>query len=292
MNDYSPRWFGLDDRARFRAVLRYSEYRPAPPLDRYVDCYWALSGRAGGSRPEPVLPDGTIEVIFNLADAFENHRDDGTALRQPLSLVVGEITRPMLIASTGRVDIVGIRFRPGGAHPFLQLPLWELTDRWFALEELATDQERDVLTRLFDAGGEAARFLVLSEHLTCLLGVAGRLDRAVEGAVDLITKSGGWMPIDELAGRLGLSGRQLELRFKERVGIGPKLLARMVRFQRIFQALEARASRRWGRVAAECGYYDQAHLIRDFRQFTGQTPAAFFRDENLLAKLFTGMREV
>ena len=100
------------------------------------------------------------------------------------------------------------------------------------------------------------------------------------------------MPIDELAGRLGLSGRQLELRFKERVGIGPKLLARMVRFQRIFQALEARASRRWGRVAAECGYYDQAHLIRDFRQFTGQTPAAFFRDENLLAKLFTGMREV
>jgi len=80
------------------------------------------------------------------------------------------------------------------------------------------------------------------------------------------------METSELAFTCGLSTRQLQRRFKAEVGIGPKLLARIQRFQRIFWALES--SPEWVQVALQCGYYDQAHLIRDFRDFSGAAPAA------------------
>src|SRR5262249_39065483 len=100
-------------------------------------------------------------------------------------------------------------------------------------------------------------------------------------AVSQILSSGGVIETSELAFRMGLSTRQLQRKFKTEVGIGPKLLARIQRFQRVFWALES--SRNWVHVAFQCGYYDQAHLIRDFRDFSGAAPAALLAPDTDLA---------
>jgi transcriptional regulator GlxA family with amidase domain len=92
--------------------------------------------------------------------------------------------------------------------------------------------------------------------------------------------------VDQLASSAGVSSRQLERGFLREIGIGPKLLARIVRFQQVFRAVE-HCDSAWAAVAVECGYYDQAHLIRDFNQFAQQTPAVLFASQSSLTESFT-----
>jgi transcriptional regulator GlxA family with amidase domain len=104
-------------------------------------------------------------------------------------------------------------------------------------------------------------------------------DRGVDAAVEAIRCAHGVVSVAELAERLGLSRRSLERRFRQQVGLLPKQLARVLRFQRALQMREQAPADGWPAIALECGYYDQAHLIRDFREFSGQTPAAFRGEE-------------
>jgi transcriptional regulator GlxA family with amidase domain len=96
-------------------------------------------------------------------------------------------------------------------------------------------------------------------------------------AIASILQNGGQISVDRVAHDLGMSGRQLERRFMSDVGLGPKLLCRILRFQQVFRAVE-RSDVNWAKIAVECGYFDQAHLIRDFRQFAGQSPGALFEN--------------
>ena len=101
-----------------------------------------------------------------------------------------------------------------------------------------------------------------------------------------IVDRGGIVSVDQLANETGISARQLERRFLIEVGIGPKLLSRIVRFQQVFRAVE-KCDGAWAPIAVECGYYDQAHLIRDFNQFAQQTPAVLFAEQSELTHAFT-----
>jgi len=120
----------------------------------------------------------------------------------------------------------------------------------------------------------------------------------VDGAVRTLLAGDGCVSVDALAGACGLSARQLERRFLDAVGLGPKRLARILRFQRVFRAvaaepaLDSAAGQRpnWAVVAVDCGYYDQAHLIRDFHAFAGEAPAALFSVQAALTHHFTRRR--
>src|SRR6185295_19668807 len=104
--------------------MRYQEYYPSHPLNRFVECFWTLEGNSGptASEPERVLPDGCAEVILNFGDRFVQHNSNGTHT-QPLQFLVGQITKPMLISPTGNVHLIGIRFHPGGTAPFFRVPM-------------------------------------------------------------------------------------------------------------------------------------------------------------------------
>ena len=108
-------------------------------------------------------------------------------------------------------------------------------------------------------------------------------------AVKSIDRTNGLVSIENLAERVGWSTRQLQRRFKSAVGISPKLFSRMRRFQRVFCAMENVATG-WANAAVDSGYYDQAHLIRDFRDFTGQTPTALLDQEIDLSRRFVQCR--
>ena len=202
-----------------------------------------------------------------------------------MNLLVGQMTRPILIAPTGSVQLLGIRFHPGGTFPFFRIPMHELTDRVLELGALASEFERDVIARAEAAPSSQAKIAAVEE----LLGDRVRHFKHDSWLMDLSAKSvrlGGQVSVDELAADAGVSSRQLERRFLREVGIGPKLLCRILRFQQIFRAVN-RTDASWAAVAADCGYYDQAHLIRDFQQFAGQTPSALFEHSSALTESFT-----
>ena len=269
--------------------MRYLEI-PAPrPLARFIECFWSLTGTPGhlSSPPERILPDGCIELIVNLADPFRRCHEDGTRETQPLLFVVGQMERYLLVEPTGCVDLLGVRFRPAGALPFLRLPAHELSGRYVSLDALSPRLSGAITDRLYVIPTIATRLSALEGVLLAWIRDARPPDAYCEEAVRWILARRGRDSICGLTRHLGISERMLERRFDESVGLSPKLFSRIIRFQSVFQSAQQAGPLNWAAVAADCGYYDQAHFIRDFREFSGQSPAELFSQAAPLTESFT-----
>ena len=195
------------------------------------------------------------------------------------------MTGPIMISPTGAVQLLGIRFHPGGTLPFLHLPLHEITDQVVEMGSLSSKLERDLMR----ATSESESLLQKVKAVECLLTsylANDKHDSRLMGLAARIVDARGLVMVDQLANDAGVSSRQLERRFLREVGVGPKLLGRIIRFQQVFRAVE-HCSAAWADIALECGYYDQAHLIRDFNQFAQQTPAVLFSSQSALTEAFT-----
>jgi AraC-like DNA-binding protein len=127
---------------------------------------------------------------------------------------------------------------------------------------------------------------VVEAALLSRLDHRNKANESTLGAVQLILRSGGLLPIEMIGSEVGISARQLGRRFETVIGLSPKLLSRIVRFQRLFRLIESRRFTNWALLALECGYYDQSHLIRDFRAFTGSEPTSYFSQPNEISGHF------
>jgi AraC-like DNA-binding protein len=264
--------------------MNYCEIKPRYPLGRFVECFWMLESDAPAPNPERILPDGCVELILNFGAEFSQHCE-GRQQLQPRNFLVGQMTGPILISPTGAVQLIGIRFHPGGTLPFMRLPLHEITDHVVELGSLASKLERDLLHAASVSCSLLDKATAIEDFLTGEL-LSRKHDSRLMKLAARIVESGGLVSVDQLANDAGISSRQLERRFLREVGLGPKLLARIIRFQQVFRAVE-QCDAAWATVAIECGYYDQAHLIRDFHQFARQTPAVLFGHQSALTESFT-----
>ena len=266
--------------------MRYREIPPQPPLSNFVECFWTLEGdgHAPGGAPERILPDGCVELILNFGERFLEHTNDGRTL-QPRHFLVGQMTGPILISPTGRVELLGIRFHPGGTSSFLKIAMSVVTDQVAELGGVSSELERELLSVSEELPSLAEKKVAVEAALIRRL-LRDAHDRSVMRLASLIVKSAGSLSVDQLATDAGISSRQLERRFLRDVGVGPKLLSRILRFQQVFRAVE-RSDAAWASIAVECGYYDQAHLIRDFNQFAHQTPSVLFAEQSALTESFT-----
>jgi AraC-like DNA-binding protein len=169
-----------------------------------------------------------------------------------------------MLRGAGPASIIGVRFRPGGVGQLLGMPVQELTGRTISADSLGLRGLDNIST--------------WREAETAILGQeCGDADPMVDEAARLLCR----LPdVGAVASWLGVSTRQLERRFKSRVGMSPKHFARIARFQRVFRAVEVSGTG-WVDAAAKCGYYDQAHLIRDFRDLAGQAPAHLLAGDDL-----------
>jgi AraC-like DNA-binding protein len=272
-------------------MVRYREVRPGAALARFVELYWLLSGEPSaddGDPDQPVFPDGRMEIVLNLADPFVEHRDGAAPTSQPLAMVVGQMDRPVRIAPTGRVDLLGIRLRPAGAASILGVPAGDLRGALLGVDAVSTALHRD-LARIGEARTDAARISLVQAALGIRVAGAKAAPDAVVWAAESLVASP--LPVDRLATRAGLGVRQLERQFDRWVGLPPKLFSRIQRFQRVLLALRA-GPESAVHAALSCGYYDQAHLVRDFRAFTGEPPIALLASLHDFTLRFTRARDV
>lgn len=279
--------------------MHYEEARPIDALAGYVKCFWTLETdprtdpeprlESGLPDKERILPDGCMEIVFNLAEPFVQHHLDDTNERQPRILLVGQMRRHILIQPTGKVRLLGVRFWPGGAYPFLRFPQDEITDQIIDLDSAWGRTAREIEARIQEARSRDDQLRAVETQLLAVLNRFRTNRENFSAIVAPILRTGGRLPIDTLAKNAGLSRRQLDRLFNTRVGLPPKLLSRVVRFQMVFAALERDdISRRWAGLAVECGYSDQPHLIKDFKAFAGVEPTSYFSQANLISSQFTG----
>ena len=246
---------------------RYVERAPSPELAEWIECYWSIRGQAAEPVPNRVLPDGCSDLILGIEGM-------GPA-------VVGTMRTASLYPVRGTVDMFGVRFRPGGAARFLGVPLRELTDRRVPLDELWGSGA----ARLADAADPVTmdeRVAVAERVLLARLRAwAARLTAAEElaaRAVTLLRRARGGVGVREVAAALGVGERRLERAFDHAVGLGPKALAGVLRFRRLVRLIDEARSRgpiAWAALAADAGYADQPHLVREFKRLAGLTPARY-----------------
>jgi AraC-like DNA-binding protein len=265
--------------------MRYREYRPGPALAPFVRVLWTLEHWGETPAADRILPDGCMEAVFHLGQPFRALDGSGRAVEQPAAFLVGQMTSALRVRPSSRARVVGIRFRPGGAFPFLRLPQHELTGALPALADVwpALARERERLAELRDMPSVVARIETILSRATS--GVR-RIDRRVAGSTAAIAASDGAVAVDRLSSMCSLGPRQLERLFREQVGLGPKRLARIVRFQAGLRAQEAGAS--VAAAAHAAGYADQAHFAREFKAIAGVSPSAFAEGEDPLAAAFVG----
>lgn len=175
------------------------------------------------------------------------------------------MTRPLFLPSQGSFEFLGVRFRPGRAAAFLRIPLAEITDARVPLGEIWRGWSDGILERRVSE-------LIVTIESELLRRLDPDRDRRVDAAVARI--SAGSIRIDELAREIGISRQHLARQFLHHVGVSPKTFARVMRFRRLTDRLNT-SDVDWAGVAAEHGFYDQSHLIADFRELAGTTPNAF-----------------
>jgi AraC-like DNA-binding protein len=233
-----------------------------------------------------------MELILNFARPFRRYQGDGSARVQPLFMLVGQLERHLQIEPAGLVQLIGVRFRPAGAAPFLRFPMHEFTGRFEPLDSVLPALRGEIEAAAGHESGLPKRVLAVERILIEFLRDAKEPDPRVEEGVRRILARRGRIHVRELARDLGMSERQLERGFHDAVGLSPKVLARIIRFQRVFQEVDGIGAPNWVRVALDCGYYDQAHFVKDFRAFSGQTPTELFAERAALTAAFTRKNRV
>lgn len=232
--------------------MSYVEILPENHLRPFIECYWIQSNNLA---PHIVLPDGCIDIVFNEGSGF----------------VVGTMTTPIIVEPS--VDFVGVRFKSGKASMFLNFDASELTDQTTELRYIAHREGSLLVEKLFHAKDLTEKIKLLNGNLSSWF--RHKSNDNVDYVVQRIMESQGNVSINSICHSLDLSRQHLARLFQEYVGIRPKQFARVVRFQALLKNVRESPKINWADEAAILGYYDQAHLISDFRQFSGTSPEKF-----------------
>lgn len=256
--------------------MRYAEFPPPSELKTYVHCLWVFEGQ-DPDEPQRIVPDGRAELILHWRTPYLE-QIDGAWTPQPQALFAGQLTLPLHLMAREPAGVVGVRFRTAGAPAYLQSHANPFTDRRLAITDTPD---------LRAAADETERLRLAAAY------VASRLqqqfhDSRIQTAADEIRASEGRIALDDLAARVALSPRALQRRFLEATGVPPRTLGSIVRFRRVFEALQEPGVESWTDCAQAAGYFDHPQLARDFRRFVGCTPSAFLAARQGLATHLTG----
>ena len=218
------------------------------------------------------VPFPGVPLIFGLDTPW--YIEGPESVESEASFVAGLHAAPAFVRpDAGSWSCVELRLTPVAAHRLLGLPMHELANRTVPLREVLSDAD-ELTERLRESPSWPDRFALVERVLLRRLEEASSPSREVEWSWHELRRTAGRASIRELVDEIGWSHRRLIARFREQVGLAPKAVARVMRFDRAVQALRSPA-RALADVAYESGYFDQAHMNRDFRELGGTTPRAF-----------------
>lgn len=272
-----------------------------PRLRAYVHGYFASSSQLRAPVLERHLPSMEVPLLLNFGEPHRHSNlDSGEWSARDGAWIVGLHARHQLTQAVGERHFMVVRFTPIGAHLFLRLPMHSIANESIDLEQIDATLASAVMRRVGLARSWTDRFAAMESLIAQRIA-----ETEMPGSVDSVWRklvvTDGRIALGSLDGELDCSHRTLIARFRTCVGFPPKTVARLLRFNRVVRSLDCSsrtranetvgkpylesthaddrrvAAIRWADIATHCGYFDQAHLIKDFREFAGNTPDAFLR---------------
>ncbi len=267
--------------------MNYQVYTPSPELQPFVKCFWTLDDDNNKSLiKQRVVPDGCMEMIFHYGDLYKQYFEDGNFIVQPRSFIFGQIINYIDIMPTGISGIVAARFLPDGLMPFIDMPVVNFENKAVSIIDVFGQKGKELEEEVITAANTVQRIKLLELFLLSLLDEPKTIDSITKSCVDLIFQSQGQLGVSELADKANINRRNMERRFTSAIGMSPKQLSKIVRLQSTLKMLEQKKFTSLTALAYDNGYFDQAHFIKDFKEFTGVSPKSFFAANMKLAGLF------
>lgn len=229
------------------------------------------------------LPRGAVTLIIDVGQRqqVDFYAADGrTKLRVPPAFITGSHTASYVSEMAADESAMAVHFRPGGAFPFFGIPLSDLENAHVGIDQVWGRAGIELHEQLIDAPTAAARFSILENFLLSRPWSSARRHPGVAAAIAAIEHNPS-IRIADIRDLVGLSTKRLIALFRAEVGLSPKAYARIRRFQSALRLLGT-GSAAGARIAADVGYFDQAHFVREFRSFTGMTPTQYAQQRILL----------
>nr|WP_295927547.1 helix-turn-helix domain-containing protein [uncultured Dyadobacter sp.] len=263
--------------------MNYQVFPPHKDLRSFVKCYWILEVPACEDTPrQRILPDGCIELFFILGSDVKRFTSEHEYIIQPREMVLGQITEPYFIQPTGYVNSFAVRFYPYGFANFVSVPIHELANKETPIGQLFGEETSKQLSeQIQNAGTTARRIRIIEDFLIERLKSKATIDQIVKSTVDALLSTKGSLSIHAILQNDLPKRRQLERKFSNQIGISPKQLGKVIRLQAVLRMILDRQSGQLTSIAYERDYHDQAHFIKDFREFTGASPKHFLHDSSM-----------
>jgi AraC-like DNA-binding protein len=258
--------------------MPFLRYTPAPPLNAYINQFYYLDCPMPYPR-EKILPLPWVDLKVNFGGEFRAYRQD---CAEPFTTCtdswwLGLWSSYHIVEWPPDIELFVVDFKPGGAYPFLQLPLVELHNQAVALDMIWGRFAAEIRERLYAAPTIATGFALLEQLLLSRLHEAPAGFQSIQYAMTEIARHEGVLSIRALSDHIGMSQKHLIAQFKRLVGGTPKEVARLYRFQRVLRSISVTHPVDWTRVAHDACYYDQSHFNKEFEAFTGHSPNDYLR---------------
>lgn len=252
------------------------EFRPTSVLDHVVDCYWYNKGDGNHFEMSPLqscLPMGMVELIIHLSDNRCEGYLNGKWTPFPEAFLVGIMEKPIIWKMPGGTALFGIRFKPEGIIQLFQSPLSGLQNTFIDISSFLGKNQSSIISNIQTASDNFSRIFFTEVFLQNQLSKNFDNRRNYfSQAVEIIRNADIGLSVDQLSRAVCISERQLQRTFKEKIGVSPKSYHRIIRFKKAYQFLQTNPKANWIDIVYHFGYADQAHFIRDFKEFSGRTP--------------------
>lgn len=255
------------------------DYKPSITLQGIVDRYWIseIYIPPGNPTRQSPLPKANPLLYFSYSYnmSFKANDLEDNLVEMPQSFALGLLTRKHINEMEGEIKVLGVFFKPAGLFHLFGIPMPAFTDKPVALEGIIGLQAAAVVDKLAGAESHQKRIAIIEEFLISQLKKKSWHTDAVDSAAEKIWLAKGNISVAILSKELKIGERQLRREFVKQVGISIKYFARMTRFNHSITL--GKTANSWLDVVDACGYYDQAHFIKEVCHFSGQSPTVYFR---------------
>ncbi len=264
--------------------MLYKKFQPISELCSFVDCFFIWEKES----KEPLLvqspPSGFNALIFNYADPYQAYQHENKKVEVPLAFVSGQFTANYHLEMNGKIGIVGAVLKASSIYNIFGLKMTSLVNKRMALQNFLEEKPSGIQNKIKKAGNAEERVQILEDFLkTYLETVTSRLS-IIDDTISFIDQNNGMVTIEDVLSKFKISRSYLEKKFLQKVGISPKLYARIRRFSYLSNQIAQNKDINWQDIVFENGYHDQSHLVKDFKAFNHMKPSEYHKGHHELIR--------
>jgi len=266
----------------------YRKYKPASSLAPFVGCYflWDSEGPMEAELVVESPPNGFCSIVFNYGDSYTLQNKKYSSLAVPQQFISGQSIYSYKLTLHGSIGIAGIVFKPAALATIFNLAMYKFTEERIDLYTIFKKEVIDhKMAQIKNAVSDAERVQFLEAFIMSQYKLQQPEPDYIDLAADKIVESNGLIQVTDLLKESCMSRRTFERRFFHKVGLSPKYYARIARIAYICSLVAGKKKVDWPAIFYQCEFYDQAHFIKDFEEFTGRTPQQYLKDNSELANI-------